>query len=793
MNHKKMYLLICSNISTRLRQFVIAGLLATALFACNKPEKAAYNYVNPNIGTAHSRWFFYTPAAQPFGMAKPAPSTNGHYGNKWGWEAVGYDDRHSSIESFVNVHEFQVGGIAMMPTVGHRLTQPGLLEEPDAGYRSRFTKENEVAQPGYYSVVLDDYGIKAELTSTKRVAVHRYTFPQSEQAHILFDIGRRQGESGKVVDAMVRKAGTNIIEGWVRTEPEYVKKYQSGAFIDIYFSAELDRAIDEFGMFRGDIVYSGADLISGEGAGAYVTFKSDANEQVEIQVGLSYTSIDNARLNRTIEGLSFDSAKAAAMEIWANELNKIKVSGGTESDKIKFYTGLYHAILGRGLASDVNGAYPKNNGSVGQIPLNEAGEPEYNFYNTDAIWGAFWNLTQVWALVWPEYYNDYVQSHLLVYKDTGWLGDGLANSRYVSGVGTNFVGLIIAAAYNCGIRNYDVNLALEAALKNELEWKNRHMGAGKLDVEQFVKSGYIAHTDDWGDIPEATAFCASHMLEYSFSAHAVAQMARSLGQLKEYEQLKELSSAWEYIFNEESGFIHPRDSVGNFIPDFKPFQAWRGFQEGNSWQYSFYIPHHINQLVDMMGEAEFVERLDTLFLSSRADNFGGGTEIDAFAGVETIYNHGNQPSLHISWLYNFTGQPEKTQYWTRTICDEFYGTNPIHGYGYGQDEDQGQLGAWYVMASIGLFDVAGLTNEVPTMQIGSPAFDEVRISLNPNYYSGKQIVIKSKNNTPDNKLLQSAKLNGKKLDKYEVAFEDLVNGATIELEKTTKTLYNNEK
>ena len=419
-NISNMHLIKCSNIRTYSFRVVIIVFLTAQLISCQK-QTNPIDCVNPNIGTAHSRWFFYTPAALPWGMAKPAPSTNGHYGNKWGWEAVGYDDRHSSIEGFVNTHEFQIGGIALMPTTGKLITTPGKLENPDVGYRSRFFKESEVAKPGYYSVVLDDYKVKAELTAAKRVAFHRYSFPENAEANLIFDIGRRQGESGKVVDANVTKVDANTIEGWVRTEPEYVKKYQKGAWIDIYFSAKLNRPIENFGVFIHDSIMPNEVSVSGIGSGAYVSFETTKTEQVEVQVGISYTSVENARKNLAAETTSFDNARENAREIWANELSKISVEGGIEEDHIKFYTALYHALLGRGLASDVNGAYPKNDGSIGQIPLDGNGEPEFSFYNTDAVWGAFWNLTQLWALVWPEYYNDYVQSHLLVYKDAGCL------------------------------------------------------------------------------------------------------------------------------------------------------------------------------------------------------------------------------------------------------------------------------------------------------------------------------------------------------------------------------------
>ncbi len=771
---------ICSNIST-MRQIIF--LLLILLAASCSSEIDLVKYVNPNIGTAHSRWFFYTPAALPFGMAKPAPKTNAHCGNKSGWEAVGYDDRHESIEGFANVHEFQLGGIVLMPTNGRLITTPGELENPDLGYRSRFQKESEIAQPGYYKVDLEDYGISAELTSTKRIAIHKYTYPANESANLIFDIGNQQGESGKVVNAEVKRIDDYTVEGWVETAPEYVKKYQKGATVSMYFVAKMNKAMKEFGTFCGDTIFANQAEISGKGAGMYFSFIPEKSETIEVQVALSYTSVENAYENMKAEGKSFAEAKKDAQQIWNTELNKIQVKGGSEEDKTKFYTGLYHALLGRGLANDVNGAYPKNDGSIGQLPLNEDGTPQFSFYNTDAVWGAFWNLTQLWTLAWPEYYNDFVQTHLQVYKDTGWFCDGLANSRYVSGVGTNYVGLIIASAYNCGIRNYDTELAFKASLKNELGWKDRPLGSGKMDVKSFLEKGFVPHQEEWGEIPEASAFSASHVLEYSFSAHAVAQFAKQMNKTKEYNQLIKLSGNWENIFDPSIGFIRPKTADGEFVSKFDPLEPWRGFQEGNSWQYSFYVPHEPQKLVAKIGKEQFNERLDSIFIASRKNGFGGGKEIDAFAGVKTIYNHGNQPSLHIPWLYNFSGEPEKTQYWTRTICNEFYGADPIHGYGYGQDEDQGQLGAWYVMASIGLFDVAGLTGENPSMQVGSPAFDEIKIKLNPDYYSGKDIQIKVHNNSPEKFLVKSVKLNGKILDKAEVSFQDLMSGASLEFEK----------
>lgn len=742
-------------------------------------------YVNPNIGTAHSRYFFYTPAAVPFGMAKLAPSTNGSYGNPSGWEAVGYDERHQSIEGFPNFHEFQIGGVVFAPTVGTLQTRPGKLEEVESGYRSRFDKKDEYATAGYYRVYLKDYKVTAELTATERVGFHRYTFPATDSANIIFDIGHQMGESGPVVDASVHYEG-QVVKGYVVTKPAYVQKYQPNANVTLYFYAELDKRPTSFGTFTDSLCYQGQQKAQGKGVGAYLRFGTREGEQVNIKVGLSYTSVENARENLIAEAsnLSFEDAKQRAYQRWNQYLGRIHVNGGKEADKVKFYTGLYHALLGRGLASDVNGAYPKNDGSVGRIPLDEVGKPIHAHYNTDAIWGAFWNLTQLWSIAYPEYYEDWIQSQLLVYKDAGWLGDGIATSKFVSGVGTNFTGLAIAAAYNVGLRNYDVALAYEAVRKNELESEKRIPGAGKLDVGVFVEKGFSPYIADDTGKPElnlhGSPFGASHTLEYAFSSFAAAQFAKSLGKKADFKRFSHLANAWETLYDPSTKFIRPKDEEGNFLQDFDPFAPWRGFQEGNAWQYTFYVPHNPKGLVDLIGEKTFNDRLDSIFRESQKNVFGGGKEIDAFAGIQGLYNHGNQPNLHVAWLFHASGRPDLTQKWVHAICDEFYGTDGIHGYGYGQDEDQGQLGAWYVLAGMGLFDVAGLTAPNPSLQIGTPLFDEVVINL-PLAERSRKFTIKTKRSKNGPCYTKSAKLNGKVLEALQLPFEALIKGGTLEL------------
>jgi predicted alpha-1,2-mannosidase len=752
--------------------FVVPGAFAQDLL----------KFVNPNIGTAHSRWFFYTPAAVPYGMAKLAPSTNGSYGNLQGWEAVGYDTRHNSIEGFVHFHEWQVGGVSFMPTAGELKTVPGLLDKAGSGYRSGFDRKNEIAQPGYYSVLLDDFKIKAELTATKRVGFHRYTFPKSNESRIILSIGSVQGESGPITDASVKMVDDTHFEGFVITYPKYVKKYDEGGEVAMYFYGEVDKKPTSVGAFDQTKTTANQKSSAGIGAGLILGYQTGEQERIEMKVGLSYTSIENARLNLQAEAatLHFDGAKKAAQNEWQTELGKMKVSSNNETDKVKFYTGLYHALLGRGIASDINGNFPRHDGTIGQLPKDKKGKFSYNFMNTDAIWGGFWNITQLWALSYPSHYNDFVHTQLEIYKERGWFGDGIANSNFVSGVGTNFVGLAIAGAYQAGIR--DLNLAYEAVLGNELNYKNRLVGSGKMDTKSFVQNGFVPYLD--ADVTDSTGshFSGSHTMEYSYSAFAAAQFAKSLGKKSDYTKLIGLSNAWKTLFDKELMLVRPKKQDGQFIDKFDPMEAWRGFQEGNATQYTFYVPQNPKALVTAIGTKTFNERLNNIFETSQKNAFGGGKTIDAFAGIQSLYNHGNQPNLHISWLFNYSSASWLTQKWTRAICDEFYGVESIHGYGYGQDEDQGQLGSWYVMASIGLFDVKGLTDARPTIQIGSPVFDQSEIQLG----NGKRLVIKATNNSKENVYVQSATWNGKVLNNAWLYRDELMKGGTLTLNMSSK-------
>ena len=762
---------------------IIVFTLISVLISCSgeRPPVDLTGYADPQIGSVHGRWFFYTPAAVPFGMAKLAPHTNA-YGSPGGWMPCGYDDRHTSIEGFGHFHEFQIGGVVFMPGTGSMQTVPGTLENPDEGYRSRFDKATEKATPGYYRVFLEDYGVKVELTATKRVGYHRYTFSETDQAWLIIDIGHRQGESGGVTEAYAKVVNGNEIEGWVETYPEYAVFCDPEKRLKLYFVARLSKEPVSSGSFVDEETDHGAAETRGINNGLYLNFTMGPDEILEIQTGLSYTSMENARrnLHTESEGKTFDMVRQDAKDAWNDKLARIVVEGGDSLDRVKFYTGLYHALLGRGLSSDANGQYPIVDGGIGQIPLDEKGQPLYNHYNTDGLWGGFWNLSQLWSLAYPDYFSEYLQSNIDFYKHREWLHDGQAVGLFTNGVQTNFQGLLIAAAYNVGIRDFEIERGYEAAVKNELEYRGRNLGNGKYDLRDFVRMGYIPYKDTILPNGWVFNFGASHTLEYAFSSYAVAQMAKSFGQEEDAGKLMKQATYYRNLFDQETGLIRPRNEDGSFIEDFDPMRAWDGFQEGNAFQYTWYVPHDVAGLIELLGTERFNSRLEKMFVNSRKSMFGGDPdEIDSFSGVNEVYNHGNQPCLHQSWLFNYSGKPWLTQKWTRTICDEFYGTEPLHGYGVGQDEDQGQLGAWYVMAALGLFDVQGHARETPTFQFGSPVFDKVTIWLHPDYYPGKELVIETIDNSRENMYVQGVGFNGEPIGNCWIRHDRLTGGGSL--------------
>ena len=268
----------------------------------------------------------------------------------------------------------------------------------------------------------------------------------------------------------------------------------------------------------------------------------------------------------------------------------------------------------------------------------------------------------------------------------------------------------------------------------------------------------------------------------------MAQWAKRLGKEADYKTFLRLSKGWEHLFDTSLKMVRPKMADGSFIDHFDPSEPWRGFQEGNAWQYTYFVPQSPRVLVAKMGAHTFNTRLDSTFIISEQALFGGGAKIDAFAGIGGVYNHGNQPGLHMSWLFNCSGKPSLTQKWVRQICDKFYGTEAVHGYGFGQDEDQGQLGAWYVMAAMGLFDVKGLADAQPQMGIAAPLFNRITIHLDQRYYRGKQFVIETTNNQDQQLYIQSMQLNGKAVHQPFISFSDITKGGKLMVQMGEKAV-----
>jgi predicted alpha-1,2-mannosidase len=457
-------------------------------------------------------------------------------------------------------------------------------------------------------------------------------------------------------------------------------------------------------------------------------------------------------------------------------LSTIRVEGGSKEDRVKFYTSLYHALSGRGISNDINGQYPKIGGGTGQIPINANGYPQYSHFNSDATWGAFWNLFLLWGVAYPDILDNYIRSFLDDYHDFGWLPDGVAAGALTPGMPSNFMGQVISGAYNLGISGFYVARAWAAASKNDLEWREMTVSVGKYDLKDFIEKGYIPIEHSF----QGFRFGGSHTLEYSFSSWAVGQLAKALGKEADYQLLNRLGQNYRNIFDPSLHMVRAKDSTGTFVKDFTLTQVWNGFQEGNSWQYSWYVPQDIKGLMTIMGRENFNTRLDSIFTASEKNLFGGGKTVNSFAGLEAIYNQGNQPCLHIPYLFNYSGKPWLTQKWVRRIMDVFYGHEPLHGYGYGQDEDQGQLGAWYVMSALGLFDVEGGSAMRPTIQFSSTPFDKIAIRLDKKYFPGKVFTILVHGNAPGRTYIHRARLNGLAIQKPWFYFDQLTKGGKLE-------------
>ncbi len=722
--------------------------------------KKRVDYVDPFLGTSSSRWMLFPGACLPFGMVKLSPDNT----DEWIMDA-GYEYSIESISGFGFIHSWRMSSFLTMPITGNVKIKPGSQDNPDEGYRSRFSHSKEEASPGYYSVYLEDYGIKAELTATTRTGVQRYTFPKTKDAHILFDLVVPSENISTIIAASIKKVSDSEIAGFA--------KHKSGwNEYTIHFVAKFSKPFKSMTGWKDEEVSTDIDKISTEkniDIGALVNFSTEDDQVIIMKTGISYVSIEQARINLEMEtdrfGWDFDSIHQYARQTWNNLLQKIKVEGGTETDKIKFYTGMYRSYCSRTIFSDANGKYVDMCEKIQQLK-----DPNSPVYGSDAFWNTFWNLNQLWSLITPDITNKWVNSLLEIYDRGGWLSKGPGGIEY-SGimVASHEISLIVGA-YQKGIRNFDVNKAYKAMKEIQtISGKSHECGGsvGNRNLKSYMEMGFVPR--ERGPV--------SNTLEYAYDDWCVAQMAKSLNKIDDYKYFMKRSQYYKNVFDPSTKYFRPKHTGGPWLKHFVPVVKAIGkednfggkdYVEGNAWQYSFFVPHNVKDLTKLIGINKFNRRLEEGFELSKP-NF-----------VSQFVNHSNQPNMQAAWLFNYSGKPWLTQKWVREILDNYYGTGPVNG--YPGDEDQGQMGAWYVMSAMGLFEMDGGASTEPVYEIASPLFKKITIQLDDKYYSGSKFTILAENTSKKNRYIQSAVLNGKPLNKFWFDHFALTGGGELVLE-----------
>ncbi len=737
--------------------FLIAMLLCFNLYS---QEKQPVDYVDPFSGTSSSRWMLFPGSTVPFGMVKLSPDNT----DDWLMDA-GYEYLIESISGFGFIHSWKMGSILTMPTTGKVKIKPGLKNNPDEGYRSRYSHENEKASPGYYSVYLEDYDIKAELTTTTRTGFQRYTFPKTTDAHILFDLEVPEEDLSTIIEASIKKINDSEIAGFVKRKNDW-NEYT------LHFVARFSKPFNSMTGWKGENIVTDINEIStneNSDIGALVNFSTLDEQIVLMKTGISFVSIEQARLNMEIEteqfAWDFDAVHQAARRTWNELLQKIKVEGGTETDKIKFYTNMYRAYSARTIFSDANGKYVDMCENVQQLK-----DPDSPVYGCDAFWNTFWNLNQLWSLVTPDITNKWVNSLLEIYDRGGWLPKGPGGIEYSSVMVASHEIPFIVGAYQKGIQDYNISKAYRAIKEIQINQGKAHECGGFVgnhSLKPYLEMGFISW--EKGHV--------SNTLEYAYDDWCVAQMAKSLGKSDDYNYFMNRSQYYKNVFDPSTGYFRPKHTGGPWIKHFKPVVEAVGkednfgskdFVEGNAWQYSFFVPQDVKELTNLIGIDEFNKRLDDGFELSKP-NF-----------VSQFVNHSNQPNMQAAWLFNYSGKPWLTQKWVHEILDNYYGTGPVNG--YPGDEDQGQMGAWFVMSAMGLFEMDGGASVNPVYEIASPLFEKITISLDDKYYSGKEFVILAKNFSKNNRYIQSVTLNEKPLNKFWFNHSELVKGGELVLE-----------
>ena len=719
----------------RIRVFCVLLLLAGPIFA---QQQDLTRHVNPFIGTA-GHGHTYPGATAPFGMVQLSPDTR-----LTGWDGCsGYHYSDSIIYGFSHTHLSgtgisDYGDILLMPTTGEVFLNALNNGDTAKAYASRFQHRNETASPGYYSVKLDDDSIFVELTATTRAGLHRYTFPTAtDEANIIIDLTHRD----KVLDSGLRITGRDTVVGWRRSQAWAKEQI-------VYFAIQFSHPIISSGIAIDDNLVAGMTEARGKNVKGYFRFYTGPSKQVLARVGISSVDTNGAYLNlaRELGNKSFEKVRAETVAAWNAELSKIMVTGGSDAQLTNFYTAMYHAMLAPNVFMDVDGRYRGRD-----LQIHNA--TNFTNYTVFSLWDTFRAAHPLYALIDQKRTRDFIKTFLVQYEQGGRLPVWeLAANETDTMIGYHAVSVIADAAVK-GIDGFDLQQAYEA-MKHSAELRE-HRGLGA-----YIDNGFIATEDERESV--------SKVLEYAYDDWCIAQVARMLGRSDDYARYMARAQSYRNVFDPVSGFMRPR-SNGGWIEPFDPREVTFAFTEANSWQYTFFAPHDIGGLMRLMGgPRRFARKLDQMFA---AESRTTGREQVDITGLIGQYAHGNEPSHHMAYLYNYAGEPWQTQFRVRQIMDQFYQPTPDGLIG---NEDCGQMSAWYVFSAAGFYPV---TPGSKIYAIGSPLFPEVRFRLE----NGKSFIVKARDVSDRNIYIQSATLNGKAYEKSFLEHGDVIGGGELVL------------
>jgi len=723
------------------------------------------DYVDTKIGTAHSRWMIAPGPWMPFSMVKMSPDNQ-----NMGWQA-GYQPSFETVGCFSHIHEWTMGGLGLMPTNGVLQTKVGDQFDPDSGYRSRIDKLSEEAPLGHYKVHLTDTDIWAEVTATTRAGFQRYTFPQDRDGRVMIDLHIQAEYDYKLLDVLIRKVSDYRIEGYSTQVSNHVWSEDEKQEYTVHFVIEFDRPIKKVGGWLNDNALDTDYLVATnpKDAGMYVEFDTKESSVVQVRSGISLVSIENAGENLKKEiavpfGWDYNAIVENQKKAWNDILDRLKITTNDRLEKVRFYSNMYRG-MSRNTWSDVNGEWKAADGRTEKLS-----NPDHLALGCDAFWNSFWNLNQYWNLIAPEWSSKWVNSQLAMYDANGWLAKGPAGMKYIPVMVAEHEIPLIVGAYQMGIRDFDAEKALEAMKKMQTT-PPIHLAngfAGNRDLVAYMKYKYVP--SDLGRF--------SNTMEYSYNDWTVSQFAKSLGKMEDYRTFADRGQWWKNAINPANGYAHMRERSGKFVDPFDPFKSGANHQyvEANAWQMSYFVPQDVPALAKILGEKDFVERLDWGFKASEPWRYNAPN--DQYWDYPVV--QGNQQSMHFAFLFNWVNRPWLTQRWSRSIIDNYYGCGLANA--YLGDEDQGQMSSWFVMASIGLFQTDGGCHTKPIYEIGSPLFEKIVIDLGQKYGRGKEFTIEAKNASRKNKYIQSATLNGRPLKTFWFPASELLKGGALILE-----------